>query len=244
MRWWRSTSTALSRHHAAPGGQPPNRWCPGRPARVGGRRRPRRHRDRPNRRSALEAGEFAHVPGLVIEGLYGAERWHNDEFNRLPVPTAFAHLQAELPDLIRRVTDDPDVWIEDKRISLVVHARMADNPAMILSKLYDPLVELASAVGMEVYGGKDVLEVRLPGVDKAGAIQRLITDTTSAVVLAGDDVGDIPAFSAVHAWRRQTGRPALTIGVVAHPKAPVAGIADLEVSDPTAVVRLLAQLLP
>jgi len=121
---------------------------------------------------------------------------------------------------------------------------MADNPAMILSKLYDPLVELASAVGMEVYGGKDVLEVRLPGVDKAGAIQRLITDTTSAVVLAGDDVGDIPAFSAVHAWRRQTGRPALTIGVVAHPKAPVAGIADLEVSDPTAVVRLLAQLLP
>lgn len=194
--------------------------------------------------SALEAGELARVPGLVIEGLYGAERWHNDEFNSLPVPAAFAHLQAELPDLIRRITDDPSVWIEDKRISLVVHARVADDPAMVLSKLYAPLVELASTVGMEVHGGKDVLEVRLPGVNKAGAIQRLITDTTSAVVFAGDDVGDIPAFSAVHAWRRQTGRPALTIGVVAHPGAPVAGIADLEVSDPTAVVRLLAQLLP
>jgi hypothetical protein len=33
--------------------------------------------------SALEVGEFAHVPGLVIEGLYGVERWHNDEFNSL-----------------------------------------------------------------------------------------------------------------------------------------------------------------
>jgi len=45
--------------------------------------------------------------------------------------------------------------------------------------------------------GKNVWEIRAPGMDK-GAALRAIVDETGArqVIFAGDDLGDVPAFQA------------------------------------------------
>jgi trehalose 6-phosphate phosphatase len=194
--------------------------------------------------AALQASGFEDIPGVVVEGQYGAERWHDHKLDTLPAPASMGELRNRLPNLIRELTDDPNVWIEDKGISLVVHARQSRDPDAILDTLHDPVTELATSTDVEVHVGKLVLEIRLAGVDKASAIERLARDTPTAIFFAGDDFGDIPAFKAVHEWRRRTGRPALTIGVVPHAGAPVAGIADMEVDDPAAVIEVLNQLLP
>jgi trehalose 6-phosphate phosphatase len=194
--------------------------------------------------SALEAGGFADIPDLVIAGNYGAELWHNHHLESPPPPPAINRLSQELPHLIQQLVRDPSIWVEDKGLSLVVHARQTSDPQAALDALHDPLAAVASTMELEVHPGKDVLEVRQAGIDKATALTRLLRDTTSALVYIGDDVGDIPAFRASHHWRSCAQRPALTVAVVSGPGSPVAGIADLELTGPPAVVALLADLAP
>ena len=75
---------------------------------------------------------------------------------------------------------DSGVWIEDKRLSLVVHARKAADPAAALARLTGPVTALAAELGLEVHPGRDVLEIRLPGYDKGRALRRLVAETSAA----------------------------------------------------------------
>jgi trehalose 6-phosphate phosphatase len=153
-------------------------------------------------------------------------------------------LHDELSDLIAQLSTDPHVWIEDKRLSLVVHARLTADADTVLAALREPVAALAQRHGMDVRPGAQVLEVCTPGIDKAGAVWRLVDDDTQALLYIGDDVGDLSAFAAVREWRDSVAKPGLVVGVVAGPDSPIAGVADLEVADPAAVGVLLEQLLP
>ena len=152
-------------------------------------------------------------------------------------------LRVGLEALVARLILDPQVWIEDKRLSLVVHTRLTDDPDGVLATLRAPLIALARDHGMEVRPGAEVLEICMPGIDKAGAVRRLVDDSTRALLYIGDDVGDLPAFAAVRQWRDDTARPGLNVGVVPGPESPIAGVADLEVADPAAVGVFLKELL-
>jgi|KBSSwiStaDraftv2_1062776.scaffolds.fasta_scaffold351864_2 trehalose 6-phosphate phosphatase len=194
--------------------------------------------------SAVEVGRLAQIPGVVVEGLYGAERWHDGNLATRQTPEGVLALRVDLPPLVARLVADPQVWIEDKRLSLVVHARLTKDPDAVLGTLREPISKLAREHGMEVRPGAEVLEICIPGIDKASAVRRLVNDETEALVYIGDDVGDLPAFAAVRQWRERTGRPGLVVGVVPGPDSPIAGVADLEVSDTHAVGVLLAALAP
>ncbi|HET7902175.1 MAG TPA: hypothetical protein VFL59_13395, partial [Candidatus Nanopelagicales bacterium] len=95
-------------------------------------------------------------------------------------------------------------------------------------------------LGFEVHPGSNVLELRLPGFDKAGAVRRLV-DGRSAALYLGDDLGDLPAFAAIRELRA-SGRTAYSVGVRSSDVAELAGAADVEVDDPAAAVALLAEL--
>ena len=64
--------------------------------------------------------------------------------------------------------------------------------------LRTPLGDLADRYGLVLGPGKNVWEIRAPGMDK-GAALRAIVDETGArhLIFAGDDLGDLPAFQAV-----------------------------------------------
>jgi trehalose 6-phosphate phosphatase len=192
--------------------------------------------------SAVEVGGLDRIPGIVVEGMHGAERWQRGHLDTPPAPAAMDALRGELEHLLARLVVDPQVWIEDKRLSLVVHARLASDPDAVLDALSEPVSTLAQGHGMEVRPGAEVLELCLPGIDKGGAVWRVVDDSTAALLYFGDDVGDLPAFAAVRQWRDATGRPGLNVGVVAGPGSPIAGVADLEVADPAAVGVFLGQL--
>jgi trehalose 6-phosphate phosphatase len=195
-----------------------------------------------NVESLLRVSGFDAVPGIVIYGLHGLERWENGRLRAPATPAGIRELRLSLPAIVATARD-PDVWIEDKELSLVVHARMAAEPDRLIELLRAPVTEAAAAAGLEVHPGKGVLEVCIPGTDKGTALRELIGDRTGAVIFAGDDTGDVPAVRAVNAWSVRTGRPALTVAVSPSGAGPLAGLADVTVPDPPGLVSLLRQVI-
>ena len=135
--------------------------------------------------------------------------------------------------------------VETKGASFAVHVRGAGDPAAALELLREPLGGVASRHGLALQPGRLVLELRRPGTDKGSALAGLVAEraalagaSTSAVLYAGDDVGDLPAFATVAALRL-AGVPAWAVAA-ASPEAPeLADAADVVVDGPAGVVALL-----
>ena len=191
--------------------------------------------------SLLQVSHFGAIPGIVIYGTHGAERWHAGHLRAPAPPAGLGELRVSLPGLLASV--GPDLWLEDKGLSLVIHARLTPDPDRILEVLRTPVGEAVAAAGLGVRPGKEVLEICVPGLDKGAAIRELLGDDPAAACYAGDDLGDLPAIGAVNAWAERTGRPALTVAVSASGAGPVAGQADVTVPDPQALLSLLRQVL-
>jgi trehalose 6-phosphate phosphatase len=141
------------------------------------------------------------------------------------------------------VAGDSAIWIEEKRLSLVIHTRLTADPDGHLEQLRAPVTEAAAAAGLETRPGKEVLEICIPGYDKGTAIRELIGDGTAAVLYAGDDAGDLPALHEVNAWSSRTGRPKLAIAITPTGQGPLTGLTDVTVPDPQAFMSLLRQIL-
>jgi trehalose 6-phosphate phosphatase len=192
--------------------------------------------------TVLALGGFETVPGLVVEGLYGAEEWAGGQLTTQPTPAAMTRLQRELPVLLERTNADPNLWIEDKRLSLVLHARSAADPQAALGQLLDPASELAGRLGVELHPGRAVLEFRLPGFDKARALRRLVARwSPRTVVYAGDDLGDLPAFELLADLRRR-GLATWAVLAASEETPDLSAQPDLTVGGPAGVVELLAAL--
>jgi trehalose 6-phosphate phosphatase len=193
-------------------------------------------------RTVVRLGGFDAVPGVVVEGLYGLEQWHDGRLDTPDTPAELHELRDRLPQLLEDAGADPEVWIEDKRLSLVVHTRRAADPERELAALREPIGGLADSLGLEAHPGSQVWEVRLPGYDKAGAIDRLIERFDPAALLyLGDDIGDLPAFARI-AELRDGGLAAYSVGVLSSGVDAVAGAVDVALDDAHAAVRLLRRL--
>lgn len=186
----------------------------------------------------VDLAGLAAVPGLVVMGQYGVERWSGGVVTSAePVP-GLAVARAELPGLAGEVAAE----VEDKGRSLVVHTRNA--PAGALERLVEPVGALADRAGLELHLGRLVLELRPPGFDKAGALRAVADPRPSAVLFVGDDVGDARAFDAVDELRAD-GVPGLTVFSDSEEgPADLRTRADLVADGPAGVVELLRELLP
>jgi trehalose 6-phosphate phosphatase len=192
--------------------------------------------------TVVRLGDLAQVPGLRVVGLYGAETWTAGELTTPDVPESVELLRDRLPELVAGHASDPGVWVEDKRLSLVVHTRRAADPAGELARLDGPVRELAAELGLEVHAGRNVLEVRLPGFDKGAVLLALVAELDPGVVLfAGDDLGDLPAFTAVRELRAR-GRDAWSVAATSAEVPELAAAADVCVDGPAGVVALLAAI--
>jgi trehalose 6-phosphate phosphatase len=192
--------------------------------------------------TVVRLGGLERVPGLRVAGLYGAESWSGGELSTLEVPPELEQLRERLPALVDREAGDPGVWVEDKRLSLVVHTRRGADPAALQARLAGPVRQLAAELGLEVHDGRNVLEVRLPGFDKGAVLRRLVDDwQPGAVLFAGDDVGDVPAFDVVRELRA-AGLAAWSV-LAASAEAPqLRAAADVCVDGPVGIVDLLTAL--
>jgi len=189
--------------------------------------------------TALALGGLGAIPDVIVSGLHGAESWQHGRLQTREEPPGLAALRTSLPPLLRRTADG--VWLEDKRLSLVVHTRRAADPQRALAELAELLPPLVAEQGLELHPGKLVLEIRIANLSKASALEQLLTADTSAALFGGDDLGDLPAVSAVSDWAAATGRPGLTIAVGEVPE--LRQLADRAVDSPAELAELLAGLL-
>ena len=74
--------------------------------------------------SLLRVSGFGAIPGIVIYGTHGAERWQAGELRTPATPAGLDELRLSLPGLLASITRDRHLWIEEKGLSLVIHARL------------------------------------------------------------------------------------------------------------------------
>jgi len=193
---------------------------------------------------AVRHGGFADAPGLehlVVLGHYGAERWDaaTGEVTAPHPHPGVAAVRAALPGVLAGVEG---ARTEDKGHAVAVHTRRAADPQGAFDALRAPLGDLAARNGLIVEPGRMVLELRPPGMDKGVALERYVRETDAGAVLyAGDDLGDLPAYAAVDKLRAD-GIPGLLVCSGSDEVTELRTRADVVTDGPRGVVRLLRTL--
>lgn len=192
--------------------------------------------------TAVEYGSLDQVPGVLVLGHYGRQRWHDGELDSPPPPPGLALARERLPAVLAAAGADEGTWTEDKTDALAVHTRRAADPAGALERVRQPLQRLAEETGLRAEPGRLVIELRPDGADKGVALTELADQRQpSSVLFCGDDLGDLPAFAAVRRMR-ENGRPGLGVCSGSAEVTELAGQADLIVDGPHGVAGLLGAL--
>jgi trehalose 6-phosphate phosphatase len=180
---------------------------------------------------------------LYLFGQYGDERWSSTG-RRIISPRPPPGLATFLRDLPRtlRDADAADAWVEDKGLAHAVHTRRMADPDAAYERLLGPLRELADRNGLVLEPGRQVIEVRAPGMDKGRAVETLAKEVDAgAFVFAGDDLGDVEAFEAVAALAKD-GMPTLLVCSASEEQIALVERADVVVHGPEGVLDLLRRL--
>lgn len=180
-------------------------------------------------RALIDLTRLTPLPALVqLVGSHGAEF----EVGSI---VAFGPRQATLLDVVaeacsRIVQGVSGVLIERKPASVAVHVRRVDglSAGRIVSEI---VAGPGSLPGVHVLPGKGVIELAAMSQGKGDAVDVLrLRWSATAVLFVGDDLTDEDAFAVL--------RPN-DVGIKVGPEPSAAG---LHVSDPQAVVVLLATL--
>ncbi len=202
-------------------------------------------------RQALDLGGLEEVgddiaavgKDLYLFGQYGNERWSSSRRRIVgPRPPAgLASFERELTRTLRRV-DASGAYVEDKGLAVAVHTRRLTDPEAAFARLLPELRDLARRHDLVVEPGRNVVEVRSPGMHKGAAVSTLVTELgAGAFVFAGDDLGDIEAFEAVRDLARD-GLPTLLVCSSSEEESTLVELADVVVDGPEGVLALLSQL--
>ena len=180
---------------------------------------------------------------LYLFGQYGNERWSST--NRRVIsprpPHGLATFIADLPRVLRR-SGTEDAHVEEKGLAVAVHTRRLDDPDAAFDRLLPVLREQAARHDLVVEPGKQVIEVRSPGMHKGVVVDRLVEELgAGGFVFIGDDLGDIEAFEAVTALRKQ-GLATLLVCSASDEESALVELSDVLVHGPDGVLDLLGQL--
>lgn len=184
-----------------------------------------------------------HGKELYLFGQYGNERWSSTR-RRIISPRPPQGLSRFLRDLPRtlRNAGAADAWVEDKGLAHAVHTRRMADPDAAYQRLLPALRELADRNGLVLEPGRQVIEVRAPGMDKGKAVEALVEEVgAGAFVFAGDDLGDVEAFEAV-ATLAKDGMPTLLVCSASEEVSALVERADVVVHGPEGVLELLRRL--
>lgn len=180
---------------------------------------------------------FGEVPGVVLYGLYGLERWQSGSATVAPgaerwkqvVSGLLARAREELPGAI---------LIEDKRLSMAVHYRRAprfEERAIQWGR------DQARRHGMILELGPMTVELKPPIDRDKGTVLAQESSGLECVWYFGDGAPDLAAFRALDGWSAASpDRKAVRVAV-RHPDtdATLLHEADVILQGPDAVPGLL-----
>ena len=187
-------------------------------------------------------GTGGHV--LHVYGQYGNEHWSSVERRIISPrpPGGLAAFLGSLGSTLRRA-DAGDALVEEKGLAVAVHTRRLPDPAEAFERLLPLLREQAEQHGLVLEPGRQVIEVRAPGVHKGKVVRRLVEESgAKAVLFAGDDLGDVEAFETV-AEMREDGLATLLVCSLSQEESALVERADVVVPGPEGVLELLRALM-
>ncbi|MGD9959217.1 trehalose-phosphatase [Nocardioides sp.] len=179
---------------------------------------------------------------LFVYGQYGNERWSSTD-RRVISPRPPAGVAAFLRDVhgVVRRAGLGEAYVEEKGLAVAVHTRRLDEPEEAYDRLLPLIADLAHHHDLVVEPGRNVIEVRAPGMDKGEAVLKLTGDLAArGFMFAGDDLGDIEAFRAVLKLRAQ-GMATLLVCSASAEQGALIDLADVVVDGPGGVLELLTQ---
>ena len=191
--------------------------------------------------AAISLGGLDRVPGIVILGHYGLQRWEDGTLSS-PEPgpgvaTARSRLQAYVE------AGDPGMTVEDKHQSVALHTRNAADPIGEFEAARPMTQSLADECGLELVPGRFVLELRPSGIDKGGALRAVVAERdVRALLFAGDDLGDLPAVTAIADLRGAGVHGMVVCSDSAETPAALRDAADLVVPGPPGVLDVVRAL--
>jgi trehalose 6-phosphate phosphatase len=194
-------------------------------------------------RPATFLAEHAAVRGVRYLGLYGLQEIKDDVVHVDPrLEAAAPAVRAALEDLrAAPAVRASGAWLEDKTYSVAVHTRRVPDPEAWEDPIDAAARDMAARHGLEVVPGKLVWELR-PAIrrDKGDAVRQVVDESHArAVIMVGDDLGDLPAFAVV-AELAQHGYGGLRVAVRSAEAPPeLLEAADLVVDGPEGVLALL-----
>ena len=154
-------------------------------------------------RSATELLEWL-GPNIEIWGTHGVERTQGGEVVLSEQAAPYEQLITDVAVEAAARVDAAEldgVVVEDKRVVLGLHYRMAADRGSAQMELERIARELAERHGLVLVSGKASFELRPPiELSKRTVVeQRARQLELSAACFIGDDLGDLPAFDALDA---------------------------------------------
>ena len=109
---------------------------------------------------------------------------------------------APLTDAVRNIftglaENIPGLLLEDKKVALALHYRLAPEAAPVLKAAMEKHARLFEAEKIHILYGKAVIEARPVGIDKGTAVQKLARQKPfkgRAILFGGDDTTDMDVF--------------------------------------------------
>jgi trehalose 6-phosphate phosphatase len=181
-------------------------------------------------RPAAYLAEHAAARGVRYLGLYGLQEIREGQLRVDPRLKAARPAVLAAGKALRNApaVRDSGAWLEDKEYAVAVHTRRLADPGQWASPIDQAARKIAGQYALEVIPGKLVWELRPP-------VRR-------DVVVVGDDLGDLPAFSAVAQLAGQ-GHKGLRVAVRSEEAPPqLLAEADLIIEGPAGVLDFLQQL--
>lgn len=196
-------------------------------------------------RAVARAQQMVGVSGLSYVGNHGLEWLQDGVVQTDPAAEAARpHLDAALA-AVRAAIPERDLHVEDKRVSLAIHYRMAEQPEQVERTMLSLLRPFLDARQLSLIEGRLVVNL-LPAVaiDKGAAARRLVErHGLRSVAFFGDDVTDLHAFRVLRDIRSEGIAETLVVGVNSPEASPaVRAEADLLLEGVGEVERVLAAL--
>jgi trehalose 6-phosphate phosphatase len=194
-------------------------------------------------RPAAWLAAHAAAAGVRYLGLYGLEEVVE---GRVAVAPEAEPVRPAVRAALRDLEADPAVtgagaYVEDKGLSVGVHLRRVADPGRWAGPIEAAARDTAARHGLRVEPGRLVWELRpAVGFDKGHAVRRVVAAVgAEAVVMAGDDRGDLVAFRAVEELAA-SGLAGLRVAVRSAESPPeLLELADLAVEGPEGLRALL-----
>jgi trehalose 6-phosphate phosphatase len=182
--------------------------------------------------------QLGRSPNVTLVGLYGLERVENGERRVLDAAAQWEQTVASAATAVAR-TAPPGLEVEMKGLTLVLHARRAPET---LHWAQQWAAERATFTGLVAQPGRFSVELLPPVRSDKGTVVEELTTGLNAACFFGDDVGDLPAFSALRRLRSR-GKTTIAVGVES-PEQPdeLASAVDLLIGGPEEAVALLRSL--